>query len=84
MAGFKISTVTGVWGKKLGKEEVEVELSEWELHSLMKACHHWNKKLYRKLKSELVNEAIKEGFEISFNLPDTKIRCPKCKKVIKI
>jgi len=84
IATFKIATVIGVLEKKLGKEEVVVELSEWEMHSLLKACHHWNKKLFKKLKVGLINEAIKEGYQISFMIPNIEVKCPKCKEMIKV
>lgn len=75
--------VTGL-SKRFGKEPVSVELNEIEMHSLLKACHHWNKKLYAKLKTELIDEAVKEGYEITFVTPSFKFKCPKCNKEIKI
>jgi len=84
IAKFKIATVIGVLEKKLGKEEISTELTEWEFQSLLKACHHWNKKLYKKLKIALLDEAIKEGYQISFMIPNVEVKCPKCKEMIKI
>jgi hypothetical protein len=72
MVQFRISTVVGMWGKKLGKEEISIILSEWEFQSLLKGCHHWNKKLYNRIKNELILEAKKEGYEIGFEFPDMK------------
>jgi hypothetical protein len=70
MTLFKITTIVGVWGKKLGKEEIAVELTEFEVLSMMRALSRWNKTLYAKIKSELIEEAKKEGYEISFELPE--------------
>lgn len=84
MVTFKISTVVGVWGKKLGKEEISVEISEWEMFSILKSLSHWNKGLYKKLKVELINEAVEEGYEITINRSFLKIKCPKCKEEIEL
>ena len=70
MATFKVCTVVGVWGKKLGKEAIEVELTEWEMLSILKCLHHWNKSLYTKIKVGLIKEALSDGYEITFVLPD--------------
>lgn len=69
MTTFRISTVIGVWGKKLGKEEVSVDLTEWEMHSLLKAVAYYNSTLLKKLNKELIDEAKKEGYEITFVTP---------------
>ncbi len=62
----------GAWGKKLGKEEIFVEISEWEMQSMLKALIRLNKTLYTKIKRDLIDEALKEGYEFSFVLPETK------------
>lgn len=63
-------------------EEVSVTVSEWEMQSMLKALGHWNKDLFRKLKVGLIDEAIKEGYEISWILPPVKMKCPNCKEEI--
>lgn len=84
MVQFRLSTVLGIWGKKLGKEEVSIELGEWEMLSILKCLNHWNKKLYIKIKRELIEEAKKEGYEIEFKPPELKVKCPKCKEEIRL
>jgi len=85
MAIFKLETKVGVWGKKLGKEPVSVEISEMEMISLLKALAHWNKPLYRKVKIGLIEEAKREGYEFSIGeIEFLEIKCPKCGEKVKI
>lgn len=84
MVKFKLSTIAGVWGKKLGKEEISVELSEWEMQSILRSMSKWNKSIFKKIKVELIEEALKEGYDFDIEIPSVKKRCPECKKVIEI
>jgi len=86
MANFLISTKIGVWGRKLGKEPVSVEIGEMEMVSLLKALGHWNKPLYRKLKIGLIEEAKKEGFEFELinDVTFIEVKCPKCGEKVKV
>jgi hypothetical protein len=84
MTIFRLSTVIGVWEKKFGKEEISIEFTEWEIASLLKACKHWNKKLYVRIKNELIEEAKKEGYNISIDPQPIKVKCPTCKGEVKI
>ena len=71
-------------GKKLGKEEISIEISEWEMQSLLKAMSKWNKSLFKKIKVDLIEEAQKEGYDFVIDIPTIKKTCPECKKVIEI
>lgn len=85
MAIFLLSTKVGVWGKKLGKEPVSIEITEMEMVSLLKALGHWNKPLYRKIRIGLIEEAKKDGFE--FEMADAQfmeVICPKCGGKVKV
>jgi hypothetical protein len=85
MAIFILATKIGVWGKKLGKEPVSVELGELEMVSLLRALSHWNKPLYKKIKIGLIEEAKKEGFEFEMGDVDfLEIKCPKCGEKVKV
>ena len=85
MATFVVSTKIGVWGRKLGKEPVAVEIGEMEMVSLLKALAHWNKPLYKKLKISLIEEAKKEGFEFEMSeINFLEVKCPKCGEKVKV
>jgi hypothetical protein len=69
----------------LGKEPIAMEMSEWELFAIMKAMSKWNKKLYIRIKKELIEEAIEDGYDISIGEREmTTIKCKKCGEDIKI
>ena len=82
MAKFKIATVVGAFAKQLGKEEIFVELTEWDMQSLIELTSKYKKPLYRKIKKELIDEAIKEGYDLNIVAPLTKTTCPNCKEEI--
>lgn len=81
---FKLSTLIGVFEKKIGVEEIFIELSEMDMISMLNLFERYNNKLFKKLKLNLIDEAIKEGYEMSFDSPKIKTKCPNCKEVIQI
>jgi hypothetical protein len=85
MAVFVISTKVGVWGKKLGKEPVSVELSEMEMVTLLKILSIRKRTLYKKIKVGLIEEARKEGYEFEMGDVDfLEVKCPKCGNKVKV
>jgi hypothetical protein len=85
MVSFELRVKISSMAQALGKEPINMELSEWELFAIMKAMSKWNKKLYIRLKKELVEEAKKEGYDISIAQREmTTIKCKKCGEDISI
>jgi hypothetical protein len=84
LATFKVSTVLSTWAKKLGKEEISVEITEWEMMSMLKALANWNKKIYKKIRIGVIDEAIKEGYDINIDKEFLTIECPHCKEKIEV
>lgn len=72
--GVKISPLE----RKFGKETIKIQISEWEMNSMLKALAGRNKSLYSRVKVELIDEAKKEGYEIMIGSKKVKVKCPKC------
>jgi hypothetical protein len=78
--GIKISPIE----KKLGRETVKIEVSEWEMNSLLNLLSQRNKTLYTRIVKELIDEAKKEGFEMMMATGKVKVECPHCKGEVEI
>ena len=84
MVIFQLCLKLGALEKRFGKEEIKIDISEWEMNSLLRALAVRNKTMYVRIMHELINEAKKDGYEIMIGAEQLKIKCPNCKEEIKI
>ncbi len=71
--------------KALGKEPIQIELTEMEMVSILRAMSRWNKKLYLKIKIGLIEEMIKEGYDLLIEGANyLELKCKHCKKTFKV
>jgi hypothetical protein len=78
--GIKISPLE----KKLGREQISMHISEWEMNSLVKALAIRNKTLYARVIKELIDEGKKEGYEMMLGSLKLKVKCPHCNGEVEI
>lgn len=84
MVIFEVSIKISALEKKLGKEAIRMHISEWEMNSLLKALAVRNKSLYARVQTELIDEAIKEGYEMMIGSQKVKVKCPKCGEEVEV
>jgi hypothetical protein len=85
VTSFEISVKISPMAKALGKETISMELSEWELFAILKAMSKWNKKLYIRMKKELIEEAKKDGYDMSIGERTmTTVKCRHCGGDVKV
>jgi hypothetical protein len=81
---FELGIKVGALERKLGKETIKLEISEWEMNSLLRALSARNKTMYIRIMEELINEAKSEGYEMLIGSEHIKIKCPSCKEEVEI
>jgi len=84
MVIFQLGIKLGALEKKLGREPVTMDISEWEMRIVLNALQNRSKTMYYRITKELINEAKNEGYEIIVESPKIKIKCPNCKEDIEI
>ena len=78
MVVFQLSTKVSPIERKLGKEPIMMNISEWEMNSMLSCLSSRNKGMYHRIMRELIDEAKSEGYEIMIGDRKVKIICPKC------
>jgi hypothetical protein len=84
MVIFELGTKISPIEKKLGREAIVIELSEWEMNTLLNVLSTRSKQLYVRIVNELIDEAKKEGYEMMIGTDKVKVRCPHCKEMVEI
>ena len=84
MVVFELRVKISPIEKKLGRETVSIDVSEWEMNSLLRSLSVRNKSLYARLMKELIEEAKNEGFEMLIGSQKVKVECPHCKHEVEI
>ncbi len=84
MVIFELGTKLGTLEKKLGRESIVMEISEWEMNTILKVLANRNKQMYVRIVNELINEARKEGYEMVIGTEKVKVKCPHCKQEVEI
>jgi len=82
MVIFELGTKISPIEKKLGREAIVIELSEWEMNTLITVLSTRSKQLYVRIVTELINEAKKEGYEMVIGTDKVEIKCPHCKEKV--
>jgi hypothetical protein len=84
MVIFELGTKLGTLEKKLGRESIVMEISEWEMNTILRVLATRNKPMYVRIVNELINEAKKEGYDMMIAIEKVKVKCPNCKKEVEI
>jgi hypothetical protein len=84
MVIFELGTKLGSLEKKLGRESIVMEISEWEMNTILRVLATRNKPMYVRIVNELINEAKKEGYDMMIATEKVKVKCPNCKKEVEI
>jgi aromatic ring-opening dioxygenase LigB subunit len=84
MVVFQLGTKISAIEKKLGREPVIMEISEWDMNAILKVLASRNRQMYIRIVQELINEAKKEGYEMMIATEKVKVKCPHCKEEVEI